>query len=168
MNHYTKWNRTVKHLIKNEGIHCKYNCQRPAVAASDMAGKNTPNSSTRLQRKLPHTKYSSRQLIYTKATRIFLQHQILELYTALLLKGQCGFFLLASLKRILSHIELDTHFLFFGRGGEFDYACILWMETVTGRALCCSTANGFCFVVFPTSSATSPIAELLIRLWILT
>lgn len=30
----------------------------------------------------PHTKYSSRQLIYTKATRIFLQHQILILYTA--------------------------------------------------------------------------------------
>lgn len=65
---------------------------RLAVTASDMAGKNTPNSSTRLQRRFSHTKYSSRQLIYTKATRIFLQHQILILYTALFLKGQCGFF----------------------------------------------------------------------------
>lgn len=79
--HYTKWNETVKHLVKNEGIHSKYNRQRLAGAASDMAGKNTPNSSTRLQRKVPHTKYSSRQLIYTKATRIFLQHQILTLHS---------------------------------------------------------------------------------------
>lgn len=51
--------------------------------ASDMAGKNTPNSFYEItEKKFPHTKYSSRQLIYTKATRIFLQHQILILYTA--------------------------------------------------------------------------------------
>lgn len=103
VNHYTKWNKTVKHLVKNEGIHSKYNCQRLAFTASDMAGKNTPNSSTRLQRKFPHTKYSSRQLIYTKATRIFLQHQILILYTALFLKGQCGF-LSVSLERNLEFL----------------------------------------------------------------
>lgn len=78
---------------------------RLAVTASDMAGKkNTPNSSTRLQRKFPHTKYSSRQLIYTKATRIFLQHQILILYTALFLKGQCGF-LSVSLERFFSSLS---------------------------------------------------------------
>lgn len=92
--------------------------QRPAVTASNMAGKNTPNSFTRLQRKFPHTKYSSRQLIYTKATRIFLQHQILILYTALFFKGQCGF-LLVSLERIISsllHRELDK--VFYKRGLE--------------------------------------------------
>lgn len=117
--------------------------QRPAVAASIMAGKNTSNSSTRLQRKLPHTKYSSRQLIYTKATRIFLQHQILILYTALLLKGQCG----VLLERTSSHREL---FLSFPRGELWgvDYVCILWSETVTGGATRRSAGNGFCFVSF--------------------
>lgn len=59
--------------------------------ASDMAGKkNTPRTFLRDYReKLPRTKYSSRQLIYTKATRIFLQHQILILYTALIRKSYC-------------------------------------------------------------------------------
>lgn len=86
---------------------------RLAVAASDMAGKNTPNSSTRLQRKFPHTKYSSRQLIYTKATRIFLQHQILILYTALFLKGQCGF-LSVSPERIFSSLSHRRELEFWG------------------------------------------------------
>lgn len=57
-----------------------------------MAGKNTPNSFYEItEKKFPRTKYSSRQLIHTKATRIFLQHQILVLYTALFPKGQGGF-----------------------------------------------------------------------------
>lgn len=63
-----------------------------SVAASDMAGKNTPKTVLREYRENFHAqKHSSRQSIYTKATRIFLQHPILRLYTALFVeKGQCG------------------------------------------------------------------------------
>lgn len=54
-----------------------------SVAASDMAGKNTPKTVLREYRGNFHAqKHSSRQSIYTKATRIFLQHPILILYTA--------------------------------------------------------------------------------------
>lgn len=53
-------------------------------AASDMAGKNTPKTVLQEYRENLHAqKHSSRQSIYTKATRIFLQHPILTLYTAL-------------------------------------------------------------------------------------
>lgn len=82
MNHYTKWNKTVKHLIKNEGIHSNIQYLSARCHRERYGRKNSPNSSTRLQRKCQHRKYSSRQLIYTKATRIFLQHQTLILYTA--------------------------------------------------------------------------------------
>lgn len=59
----------------------QYNC-RLAAGASSMAGK-TPRTVLQDYRENFHTqKYSSRQLIYTKATRISLQHQILILYTA--------------------------------------------------------------------------------------
>lgn len=94
--------------------------------------KNTSNSFTRVQRKFPHTKYSSRQLIYTKATRIFLQHQILILYTALFGKGQ--WLLLVSLGRIISsllHRELDK--VFYKTGLE----C---MHTLVGNCNDCSIA----------------------------
>lgn len=59
--------------------------------ASDMAEK-TPQTVqiTDYREKFPRTKYSSRQLIHTKATRIFLQHQILILYTAWFPKGRRG------------------------------------------------------------------------------
>lgn len=89
VNHYTKSNKIVKHLVKNEGIHSNITAGHRKALWQE---KNTPNSSTRLQRKFVHTqKYSSRQLIYTKATGIFLQHQILILYTASPWKVKCGF-----------------------------------------------------------------------------
>lgn len=89
VNHYTKWNKTVKHLIKMKVYTANITVSGPHHS-EQYGRKNTPNSFTGLQRKFPHTKYSSRQLIYTKATRIFLQHQILILYTALFGKGQFG------------------------------------------------------------------------------
>lgn len=59
-----------------------------SVAASDMAGKNTPKTVPREYRENFHAqKHSSRQSIYTKATRIFLQHPILILYTALFVEN---------------------------------------------------------------------------------
>lgn len=121
---------------------------RLAVTASDMAGKNTPNSSTRLQRKFPHTKYSSRQLIYTKATRIFLQHQILILYTALFLKGQCGF-LSVSLERFFSSLSHRRE-LEFRVWGVITRAHFFWWGIAVTGALRCSAGNGFCFVVSST------------------
>lgn len=80
VNHYTKWNEIVKHLIKNEGIHSNITVGSPLGRA--VWQENTPNSSTRYRENFHTQKYSSRQLIYTKATRISLQHQILILYTA--------------------------------------------------------------------------------------
>lgn len=111
-----------------------------------MAGKNTPNSSTRLQRKLPHTKYSSRQLIYTKATRIFLQHQILILYTALFQKGQSGF-------SIGENLMTERAWSAFSRGRFFFCLCWLYLHALVGnrntrewRAWRCSAGNnGFFF-----------------------
>lgn len=74
-----------------------------------MAGKNTPKTVLREYRENFHAqKHSSRQSIYTKATRIFLQHPILILYTALFVeKGQCGSSSVSP-QRILSHAELGN------------------------------------------------------------
>lgn len=81
VNHYTKWNKIVKHLIKNEGIHSNITVGSPLGRA--VWQEKTPRTVLQDYRENFHTqKYSSRQLIYTKATRISLQHQILILYTA--------------------------------------------------------------------------------------
>lgn len=92
----------------------KITCGGDSVAASDMAGKNTPKTVLREYRENFHAqKHSSRQSIYTKATRIFLQHPILILYTALFVeKGQCGLSSVSP-QRILSHAEPAKVFLLF-------------------------------------------------------
>lgn len=81
VNHYTKWNQIVKHLIKNEGIHSNITVGSPLGPA--VWQEKTPRTVLQDYRENFHArKYSSRQLIYTKATRISLQHQILILCTA--------------------------------------------------------------------------------------
>lgn len=105
--------------------------------------KNTPNSFTRVQRKFPHTKYSSRQLIYTKATRIFLQHQILILYTALFGKGQCGS-CWCHWKESLVPRCTESLIRYFTRQDR--RACILWQEIVMTVASQCSAGNGLCLI----------------------
>ncbi len=81
VNHYTKWNEIVKHLIKNEGIHSNITVGSPLGRA--VWQEKHPEQFYKITEKIyTHKKYSSRQLIYTKATRISLQHQILILYTA--------------------------------------------------------------------------------------
>lgn len=74
MNHYTKWNKIVKHLAKNEGIHSNITVSSQSLRA--IWQEKTLQTDLQDYRETFHAqKYSSRQLIYTKATRIFLQHQ---------------------------------------------------------------------------------------------
>lgn len=77
-------------------------------AASDYGRKKHPKTVLREYRGNFHAqKHSSRQSIYTKATRIFLQHQILILYTALFCgKGQLW---LVTSKKIWFRRELEKN-----------------------------------------------------------
>lgn len=115
---------------------------RLAVTASDMAGKNTPNSSTRLQRKFPHTKYSSRQLIYTKATRIFLQHQLC-FWKVSVAFCRCHW----RDSSVPCHTEESLN---LGCGGWLRVRTFFWWGIAVTGALRCSAGNGFCFVVSST------------------
>lgn len=98
--------------------------------------------------KVPHTKYSSRQLVYTKATRIFLQHQILILYTALFLKSQCG--RLCWCHRETLDLLLTQRAWEFWKGRQGGggrqrglMTCAFILEEIGARgASCCGAANG--------------------------
>lgn len=110
--------------------------------ASNMAGENTPNSSTRLQRKVSTHKIL--KLIHTKATRIVLQHQILILYTALLPKGRCGF-VSAAARRQSGHTESSRlRVRLRGQeisGGAAAPCCRWWLWTIGQARRCCTFLN---------------------------
>lgn len=106
---------------QSESLHkVKQNCKTPRqkmkVYTANITVSSPPPPASIWQEKTPRTvlrdyrekvsthKYSSRQLIHTKATRIFLQHQILILYTALFPKRSVCF----RLQTISSHRELKV------------------------------------------------------------
>lgn len=120
VNHYTKWNQIVKHLIKNEGIHSNITVGSPLGPA--VWQEKTPRTVLQDYREKFHTqKYSSRQLIYTKATRISLQHQILILYTAFFV---C--FLQRWLFVFVEHRKVVCFFFFKLSGAVVGAVCVLW------------------------------------------
>ncbi len=129
VNHYTKWNEIVKHLIKNEGIHSNITVGSPLGRA--VWQEKHPEQFYKITEKIyTHKKYSSRQLIYTKATRISLQHQILILYTAFSWKVV---FRRRSVVRLYAYTVLSDRafllllFLFFKLSGAVVRAvCVLW------------------------------------------
>ncbi len=130
VNHYTKWNEIVKHLIKNEGIHSNITVGSPLGRA--VWQEKHPEQFYKITEKIyTHKKYSSRQLIYTKATRISLQHQILILYTAFSWKVV---FRCCSVLRLYAYTVLSDRaflllllFLFFKLSGAVVRAvCVLW------------------------------------------
>lgn len=166
VNHYTKWKQKLSNTLsikrgkekggkkeneeENEEIHGKkLNLSADAPSSGgERYGRKNSFFLRDYREKVPHTKYSSRQLVYTKATRIFLQHQILILYTALFLKSQCG--RLCWCHRETLDLLLTQRAWEFWKGRQGGggrqrglMTCAFILEEIGARgASCCGAANG--------------------------